>query len=155
MFGGGWKGNRVGGQEQPLGLQGSWPPSVDIPTALIPHFSLPRLATEKWKKPWTFLTSSSTVRLPTRSRTCSLPETAPPRLLLDFSPLPACSTDHLIPIRRDGFLPNVPKALHPEARSVPRQWGSDGSYGRKTRGALAEVFSSGLRALSLSSGGEK
>lgn len=109
VFGGGWQGNRVGGQEQPLGPQGSWPPSVDIPTALIPHFGLPRLVTEKWKKPWTFLTSSSTLRLPTRSRTCSLPETAPPRLLLDFSPLPACSTDHLIPIRRDAFSQTCPR----------------------------------------------
>ena len=116
------------GQDQPLRPQRSWPPSVDRPTALIPHFGLPRLATEKRKKPWTFLTSSSTLRPPTQSRTHSLPTTAPPRLLLDFfSPLPACSVDHLIPVRRDGFLPNVPKALHPEARSVPKQRGLDGS----------------------------
>lgn len=98
------------GQDQPLRPQGSWPPSVDRPTALIPHFGLPRLATEKWKKPWTFLTSSSTLRPPTQSRTCSLSTTAPPRLLLDFfSPLSACSVDHLIPIRRDAFSQTCPR----------------------------------------------
>ena len=43
-------------------------------------------------------------------RDCTTQAPAPPRLLLDFfSPLSACSVDHLIPIRRDAFSQTCPR----------------------------------------------